>query len=87
MVTARASMAVRESRECGPSGVLVPKWRWGVKLSIAKRKPIPSRKPTADGSTDQAPLACSISIAGMSSDHTDAATITPEAKSPDIQSF
>lgn len=29
--------------------------------------------------TDHAPLPCSISMAGMSSDQTDAATITPEA--------
>jgi hypothetical protein len=36
-------------------------------------------KPTAAGNTDQAPSLSFISIAGMSSDHTDAATITPEA--------
>ena len=30
--------------------------------------------------SDHAPLSALISIAGMSNDHTDAATITPEAK-------
>ena len=34
----------------------------------------------AAGITDHAPLPTSISIEGISSDHTDAATITPEAK-------
>jgi hypothetical protein len=34
----------------------------------------------AAGMTDHAPLPDSISIAGISSDHTDAATITPDAK-------
>ena len=41
---------------------------------------MPRRNPTAAGITDHLPLSASISIAGMSSDHTDAATITPEAK-------
>ena len=37
------------------------------------------QNPQAAGSTDQAPMASSISMAGISSDHTEAATITPEA--------
>ena len=41
---------------------------------------MPRRKPTAAGTTDHAPRPATISIAGMSNDHTDAATITPEAK-------
>ena len=51
----------------------------GVSSSIAKRNRIPNRKPTAAGMTAHSPLAASASIAGMSSDHTEAATITPEA--------
>ena len=34
----------------------------------------------AAGMTDHAPLPTSISIEGISNDHTDAATITPDAK-------
>lgn len=42
---------------------------------------MPSRKPTAAGITDCQPSpAVPISMAGMSSDHTEAATMTPEAK-------
>lgn len=41
---------------------------------------MPSRKPTAAGNTLHLPLDAPISIEGMSSDHTDAATMTPEAK-------
>ena len=80
MVTARVSMAVFDRCDFTPSGLSVPIWRWGVSSSISSRKPIPIRKPTAAGTTDHAPLSAFISIAGMSKDHTDAATITPEAK-------
>ena len=80
MVTARASMAVLERWERMPSGLSVPMCRWGVSSSMSKRKPMPKRKPTAAGRTDHLPLSASISMAGISSDHTDAATITPEAK-------
>ena len=48
---------------------------------------MPNRKPTAAGNTDQKASPpweglgeAPISIAGMSNDHTEAATITPEAK-------
>ena len=40
---------------------------------------MPKRNPTAAGTTDHLPLSASISIAGMSKDHTEAATITPAA--------
>ena len=36
------------------------------------------------GQTDQRPLSSTISIDGISSDHTDAATITPEAKPSNV---
>ena len=80
MVTAIASMAVRESREWGPSGLSVPICKCGVSSSIISRNPIPNRNPTAAGITDHRPLSATISIEGISSDHTDAATITPDAK-------
>ena len=80
MVTARASMAVRERWARRPSGLSVPICRCGVSTSMSSRKPMPNRKPTAAGTTLHLPLLASISIDGMSNDHTEAATITPEAK-------
>ena len=80
MVTAKANIAVRDSLERGPSGWLLPMCKWGVTSSISNKKPIPNRKPTAAGNTDHAPFPSSISMAGMSSDQTEAATITPDAK-------
>ena len=41
---------------------------------------MPSRKPTTAGRYACPPLASAISMAGMSSDQTEAAIITPEAK-------
>ncbi len=80
IVTASDSMAVLESRDFTPSGLSESIWRWGVSVSISKRKPMPHRKPTAAGTTHSFPLLAPISILGMSSDHIDAATITPDAK-------
>ena len=55
---------------------------------------MPTTKPMAAGHTAMAPLPAFISMAGIRSDHTDAATITPEANpnsdfcnSGDISSF
>ena len=76
MVTARASLAVRERRLFGPSGPPA-RWMCGVMWSMSSRKAKPASKPTADGMTAEAPLP--ISMDGMISDQTDAATITPEA--------
>ena len=47
---------------------------------MSNKNPIPNKNPTAAGNTDQAPLSTPISMAGINSDHTDAATITPDAK-------
>ena len=80
MVTAKASIAVFERCDRIPSGLSVPICRWGVSSSIISRNPIPNRNPTAAGKTDHRPLSAAISIDGISSDHTDAATITPDAK-------
>ena len=63
-----------------PSGLSVPMCKWGLNSSIISRNPIPNRKPTAAGKTDHRPLSATISMDGINSDHTDAATITPEAK-------
>ena len=41
---------------------------------------MPSRKPTVAGTTDMRPMSSDSSMLGMSSDHTEAATITPDAK-------
>ena len=51
---------------------------------MSNRNPMPSRKPIAAGITFHLPLSASISIAGISSDHTDAATITPDAKPSNV---
>ena len=80
IVTARASIAVFDKCERKPSGLSVPICRCGVISSISSRKPIPKRKPTDAGTTDHAPLSAFISMAGISNDHTEAATITPDAK-------
>ncbi len=80
MVTARASIAVFDRCERRPSGLSVPICKCGVSSSISNRNPMPNRNPTAAGNTLHLPLSASISIEGISSDHTDAATMTPDAK-------
>lgn len=40
---------------------------------------MPNKKPMAAGTTENFPMSSLISMAGMSNDHTEAATITPEA--------
>ena len=80
IVTARASIAVLERLERIPSGLSVPICRCGVSSSMSSRNPIPSKNPTAAGITAHLPISAPISMDGISSDQTDAATITPEAK-------
>ena len=46
---------------------------------MESRNSIPTRKPTAAGMTAHLPLLLHESMAGISSDHTDADTITPDA--------
>ena len=41
---------------------------------------MPNRNPAAAGSTLHLPLSATVSMAGISNDHTEVATITPEAK-------
>ena len=80
IVTASESMAVRERCDRTPSGLAESMCRWGVRVSMSSRKNMPSRKPPAAGSTLHLPAPAFISMQGMSSDHTEAATMTPEAK-------
>ena len=47
---------------------------------------MPARNPTEAGMTDIGPVNPDISMLGMSSDHTEAATITPEAKPSSVRS-
>ena len=75
MVTARASMVVRDSLLLGPSGP-PERCRCGVIRSISNRNAKPPSRPIVAGHT----LPGVISIEGISSDHTEAATITPDAK-------
>jgi hypothetical protein len=79
MVTAIASLELRESALEGPSDSLLCRCWWGVHLSSINRKTTPNMKPTAAGTTAMAPSPES-SIEGISNDHTDAAVITPAAK-------
>ena len=77
MVTARASIVVRDSLLFGPSGPPIG-WMCGVTWSIRRRKANPVSRPTVTGTT--AILPDPISRAGMIRDQTEAATMTPDAK-------
>ena len=63
-----------------PSGQSESMCMWGMSVSSNSRKPMPARKPTAAGSQAMPPEASAISMDGISSDHTEAAIITPDAK-------
>ena len=62
-----------------PSCSPAPIWRCGTSRSSTSRNRIPNRNPTAAGTNANFPMPSDMSIAGISSDHTEAATITPEA--------
>ena len=49
-------------------------------LSSRSRKPMPAKKPMAAGSQAVTPCCSAMSMAGIISDQTEAAIITPEAK-------
>ena len=55
------------------------KWRCGINVSKTRRKPIPNKKPTAGGIHEIPPACSDMSMAGIRSDQTDAAIITPDA--------
>ena len=63
----------------GPSAHSAPIWRCGTARSIPSKNKIPSKNPAAAGINAYFPISSDISIAGIRSDHTDAATIPPDA--------
>ncbi len=79
MVTAITSFFVADMRERGPSSCWLT-CICGVKWSRAHNAKKPATTPAATGTTRKAPSAPSDSKAGISNDHTEAATITPDAK-------
>ena len=78
-VTAKTSIVVFFRWVRGPSGLSLLRCICGVTVSSKSRKPIPRRNPIAGGSHAGSELSPDISIDGMRSDHTEAATITPDA--------
>ena len=56
-----------------------PGCKCGIIMSMSNRNPMPHSIPTAAGTTAMKPSPPCISMLGISSDHTAAATITPEA--------
>ena len=79
-VTARTSIADLPSFADTPSGWSSPTCRCGTTVSSSSRKPTPPRNPTSAGSHAVLPCSPAISIAGMMSDQTEAAIMTPAAK-------
>ena len=79
-VTAETSSVVRFQPEGTPSASSASAWRWGRNVSSAIRNATPRRKPPAAGTHPGTPRPSACSIAGFSSDHTLAATMTPAAK-------
>ena len=79
-VTAETSSVVRFQPDGTPSGSSEPAWRCGRNVSSAMRNATPRRNPPAAGSQPGTPRFSACSIAGLRSDHTLAATMTPAAK-------
>ena len=63
-----------------PSGDEAPICKCGISVSNSSRKNTPNTNPTAAGTHAHLPIASLICMLGISSDHTLAATITPDAK-------
>lgn len=80
MVTANISLVVRDSPDLGPSFSEPLMCWWGTTMSSTSRNAMPAIKPAAAGTTRRKLPSGPLSMAGISSDHTDAATITPAAK-------
>ena len=78
-VTAETSSVVRFQPVGRPSGWSASACRCGRSVSSAMRKATPRRKPPAAGSQPGTPCPSACSMAGLSSDHTLAATMTPAA--------
>ena len=73
------SMVERRQLLLGPSGSLWSMCWWGTLLSSRSRKSIPTATPAAAGINASFPISADMSMAGMRRDHTEAATMTPEA--------
>ena len=78
-VTASTSIVVLRKPDFTPSGFSLSICRWGTRLSSSRRNPMPSKNPAAAGSQLKELFSSDISMAGISSDQTEAAIITPEA--------
>ena len=86
-VTARTSIVVFFKLASMPSGRLLSRCRWGIRLSRVSKNAIPPRSPTAAGTHAVLPCSEAISMAGLRSDHTEAAIITPDANPRSIFSI
>ena len=78
-VTASTIIVVRFQWAGRPSASSLSRCRWGSRWSRASRNTPPRRKPPPTGSRTLCPRSSTISMAGISRDHTDAAIITPAA--------
>ena len=79
-VTASISIRFFPIAEGRPSGRAEFVCRCGIRLSNSSMNPMPIRKPTTGSHAAVLPAASAMSIDGISSDHTEAAIITPAAK-------
>ena len=79
-VTASTIIVVLCRLQRCPSASSLPRCRCGMSQSNSNKNAMPPIKPQTAGRKESRPSAEDISMAGMSSDHTLAATITPEAK-------
>ena len=78
-VTANTIIVVFLTLVFMPSGLSVSRCKCGITLSKSSKNAIPKINPTAAGIHATFPCSAAMSIAGMRSDHTEAATITPAA--------
>ena len=78
-VTASTKSVVRRSEECSPSGLSSPRCIWGSSRSSSSKNATPRRKPPPAGTQGASPCSSAISIAGIKSDQTEAAVMTPAA--------
>ena len=79
-VTASTSIVDLPRPQLLPSGQSEPRCRCGMMVSSSRRKPTPNMKPAAAGSQPVTFCCSASSMAGMMSDQTEAAIMTPEAK-------
>ncbi|MNV66061.1 hypothetical protein D3C71_1587950 [compost metagenome] len=78
-MTAINSIVVLLKEDFTPSGFCSLRCKCGIKLSNTNRNTPPNKNPIAAGTQLIFPADSDISIAGISSDHTDAAIIIPAA--------